>query len=684
MPQDQYEIVELDSEPGIQRLEEESYQAIDNEEVPRALAAILESTNLAEKFGDEEVFTQVTDMIEDAKASMKPYLDKYEKALKLARMQPDTEDKTFPFAGASKVMMPYVMQAALDFWARTYPVIAERKNIAMAEIFGASDDGIKKRAERVAAMVNYDLRKGIKSWRETQSKALLSLPTVGMYYKKTWYDAQSGTRKSQLLYADDLICDHSKSSFDDCPSKSYEYKLSKSQIVGYIRQGAFVNFDYKEDDETVTELDFIESHCLLDLDQDGVSEPYLVTLCKSAECVVSIERLFEIDDVHVNEQNQVVRIDGESMFTVTTYIPDPAGSFLGMGWGILLSDVFETINTSVRQLIDAGTLQNISANSGFISIGQGGPRSRSRKGSFQLKMGQFTGIEGDNISQKVWQPSFGGPSPTLFQLLEFLKNDASALISTQNVEANPGEAAELYLARLQQGLKLPTAIMVNVYNGITKELQRLHYLYANYLTDEEYRNVLNDQGATVEADFELRTLDICLTSDPTQGSEEERIHKAKIVLDEAKMTPVHDLRKAYSDYYSAIGVTDVDAILPPPQPGQPDPLQVMQAQSMQTMSEAEMLKGQADNINAMAKLMEARIKMIKLLPEIEEIESKTLKNLSDVDKNQHKSMLETLQTEMDTARGMIQDATKVFETEQRSSAQVAKSPGSAGDEGGSQ
>lgn len=662
--------VELVSSPGVQDSEVEVYEAIDGSEVPKELSDILEADdNLADEYGTEELYEQIQQRVMEDEESMEPYKKRYDRALKLARMVAEDGDKTFPFVGASRIMASLLIEASLDFWARSFPIVVERKNIAQAEIYGGKTDDKIAKADRVADFVNYDLRKGISNWRDDQSKALLQLSITGTYYKKTWHDPSSGKRKSQLLQADDLICDHTKSSFNDCQFKSYRYLMSRSQIASAIVTGIFVDFDYGQDNaDEQNDLEFLESHCWLDLDDDGISEPYIAILCESKNEIVSLVRRFDIDDVTVTEDNEVVSIDAEDQFTITTFIPDPSLSFLGMGWGILMGDSFETINTTIRQLLDAGTLQNTAGNSGFISIGRNGPKGRTRKGKQSLIMGQFTGVEMDNIGQNIWQPSFAGPSPTLFSLMEKLTEDLRSTISTgQQTEANPGEAAELYLSRLQQGLKLPTAIMVNVYNGITRELGRLQEIYTDYLTDEEYQVITGDQEASVDADFGMPDLDLQLTADPTQGSEEERIAKAKIVLDEAKQNPGHDIRKAYSDYYTAIGVSDIEEIIPPPQPQQPDPLIEIQNK----IAEAEQKSAKAAEISAIAKILTAQSQLAKTEAEIGKIRSETIKNLSDVKATEMESKLKVLESNMKAARGLIEDELRIFETDTRANAAMA-------------
>lgn len=666
---------DVESSPAIQDTDVIVYRAEDVNELPDELAKLLNKGNIATDRDDlDELAQEIIEGIDEDRRSMDPYLKKYERAIKLARMMDDEGDKTFPFQGASRVMMPYVLEASMEFWARNVPSLIERKDICQIQVFGKNVEEKQARADRVAEFTNYDLRSGIKGWRENQSKAMLALPISGTVFKKTWYSPTEERRKSQLLYADQLICDHNKHSFYDCPRKSYPYEMTKNGVVSAIRSGQFIDHEY---DENGTTFKYIESHCQLDLDGDGYAEPYIVTLCDDTDEIVSIVPRFQPEDVTITENLEVVEICGEEFFSITTFIPDPAGSWLGLGWGILLGDLFESINTNVRQLIDAGTLQNVSANSGFIAVGGGGGMgNRSRKGRYQLVMGQFTAIETSGpINQSIWQPQVQGPSTTLYQLMQALREDAKGLVTiSQNIEGNPNEAAELYLARLGQSLKLPQAIQTNVYNGVTKELERLVEIYTRYLDPQEYSDVLNDAEADYFEDFS-GNLDIKPTADPTQGSQEEQIAKAQLILQEAKGNPVFDLRKAYQNYFKSMGISNYDEYLPEPQPDQPDPLAVMQAQAAADMGQAEKMKGIADIMNAQATMQEAQIKMMKVQAEIDEMESKTLKNLADVDRKEAETKLEALKAIRESTRGSFEDARRLIETITKASQTMAPRPG---------
>lgn len=647
--------IETYSAPSIQKGSEEiSYGG------SKELYKLIDSENICEELEEDKlkkIAQELTDLVDEDRETMTDYLKKYEQAIKLSKLDPEHRAKNFPFDNASNLVMPYVMAAALDFQSRAMPALLERRNICKIDINGLDPDGSKEaRGERVAAAINQDLRHGIKGWRDQQDAALLLLPLVGTYFKKTWQCPYENKRKSQLVYPDELIFNHKISSFDQVTRKAFEYRMSKNDVLSCIRAKEFVNIDiddYKDDED----IEFIEIHCWLDLDEDDYKEPYIVNIEKNnKQQIVSIVARFDDEDISVNEKGEVVRIKAEEFFTQAIFIPDPLGSCMGIGWGILLGDMFAAINTNMNQLIDAGTLYNTSANSFLYRAGMRGG-NRARKGPVKVNLGQGTAIEsgGTNpLAQDIVQLPFSGPSTVLFQLLESMKAEVKELtMAGQGIDPMPNEAAEMYLARMQQAMAGSNSIMIRVFSGVSKEIKRIYEIMQRYLGQEAYLEMTGDQNANWAIDF-ADDLEISTTADPSQGSEMERMARAKAVYEEAKQNPAIEIRKAANDYFEAMGVKDVAALLPEPKQGEPDPLQVMQAQAMQTMSEAERLKAEADIMVAQAKMVDAQISMAKLDSEIQKMEAETFKLLSEIEKNTQAARI----NELKEARSFFNDQMK--------------------------
>jgi len=90
-----------------------------------------------------------------------------------------------------------------------------------------------------------------------------------------------------------------------------------------------------------------------------------------------------------------------------------------------------------------------------------------------------------------------------------------------------------------------------------------------YLPPEYPYDVVGGQRVIKQQDFDQR-IDILPIADPNIFSQAQRISLAQTQLQLAQTNPqIHNLYQAYRSMYEAIGVKNVDLILPPPQPPQP-------------------------------------------------------------------------------------------------------------------
>jgi chaperonin GroES len=403
--------------------------------IPKELSEILNHEgDLCEMFSEAELsteYTKVTAGIASDKNSMDGYLKRYEKAIQRVKLLPENEKKNFPFDDASNVVLPFLFDAAADFNARSAPPLLERQDICHIKINGKDEIEIppeamamieqamaaqgqeaamqmhqqvitelekqptpkESRADRVADMINYDLTQGMPEWREQQDKALFLLPVAGMYFKKTYQCPIEEATKSELIWPDKLIYDHKADTFEAAPRKTFEFTMSRNDVITATRSGQMVAWEGLDEDTGTAEYQFQETHCEMDLDGDGYAEPYIGVISKIAGKFVSLQPRFDEEDVRMNDDKQVVKIDGEDFFSQTIFIPDPAGTCTGLGYGILMNDIFQIIDTNYNQMVDAGTLNNVAANSGFIRQGaKVGPRAgnRQKKGTIEMTMGKFT------------------------------------------------------------------------------------------------------------------------------------------------------------------------------------------------------------------------------------------------------------------------------------------------------
>ena len=614
---------------------------------------------------------------------MKDYLDKYPKVMDLAKMSPEAADKTFPFVGASRVMMPYLDQASKDFWSRTFPHIAGKKDIAKVETTGKNTVEKEMRAERVGLALNFMLRHGIEGWIERQSFALNYLPNIGMYFKKKWYE--DGSIKDAFIPADKMIYDHHAKSFNDAPRKSHHFTISADEYRSRVVSGIYVEIDDTPVNIACNQEDYelIESHCRIDLDEDGYAEPYIVTWSDDLQKICRIEPTFYEDDI-IEIDGEVYKIEGEEFFSQHGFLNSMDQPAVFYGWGFLMYDLYESLNTFMRQMIDAGTLQNVAGSSGFINANaiQGGAKTRS--GKMDLIMGHLQKIQlggGARMQDAIWTMPFQGPSQGLYTMLENLKEEVRLYTTaSQSVDIQAGEAAAMYLARLQQALKVPNAISAHVYMGLANEFQRVFDLMARYGSEDEYLSVIdwepNIEDQQLQAKYEqavqmaqqmgqqpppppeqLAQMDVSMekdfamdfniipAADPSMGSDEERKARAQVVYEAAQSNPLINPYEATVRFLEEMGETQIEKLVPPPS-NEPSPQDIINQEYMKSEIAKNQAKAQNDATRAELDRLDGLVRFHKLSLEIEQAqadidktESETVKNYSEVDASQATSTL---------------------------------------------
>jgi hypothetical protein len=110
-----------------------------------------------------------------------------------------------------------------------------------------------------------------------------------------------------------------------------------------------------------------------------------------------------------------------------------------------------------------------------------------------------------------------------------------------------------------------SGVFKRLHNAKHVEFKLLHDLFAETLPPVYPYEVPGADRDVFHADYDGR-VDIIPVSDPNAASRTQRIAIAQTQLQVASQpgAPQHDMREVYSDFYRAIGVDDVDRLMPPP------------------------------------------------------------------------------------------------------------------------
>ena len=339
------------------------------------------------------------------------------------------------------------------------------------------------------------------------------------------------------------------------PVTSNELSEKKLELEGITKDG-------QEDQYTLFEM-----HTNLDLEgyedvnQDGeptgIKLPYIVTFAENNQTVLSIRRNYQATDPMKK------KIDYFVQFKFL-----PGTGFYGFGLIHMIGGLTRTATAALRQLLDAGTLANLPA--GFKTRGL-----RIRDDAQPLQPGEFRDVDapGGNIRDQFMQLPFKGPDQTLLSLMGIVVQAGqrfASIADSQVGDMNQQAAVGTTVALLERGSRVMSAIHKRLYVGLKQEFKLLAEVFKTYLPAVYPYDVVGATRNIKVQDFDDR-IDIIPVADPNIFSQTQRISMAQTQLQLAQTNPqIHDLYQAYRSMYDAIGVKNINAILPPP--AQPTPI----------------------------------------------------------------------------------------------------------------
>jgi chaperonin GroES len=580
------------------------------ERVTKKLLELFESDNIAELLDPAELTEIGRRVVQDFdidEASRTDWLDKLDDAKKIAKQV--MEKKSTPWPDASNVKFPLITSAIISFASRTYPEIVRGDKVVLAGIIGPDPDGEKEKlANRVSNHMSYQLLVESPTWESDTDKLLHILPLVGTVFRKSYFDPFLEIPTSVLCLPDKITVNNHVQTLESARRITHQLDFYKNDVISRVRKGIFMADEEDIDriyagadagDSDPTKL-FLEQHRYWDLDGDGYEEPYIITVSKDTQKVFRIKAAFELDEIILNDKGEIVRIPPNTYFTDYHFLPSPDGTFYSIGYGTLLYPINETINTTVNQLLDAGTLAN--RQNGLIGKGV-----RVRSGVLSFKPGEWKQVEmvgGAALRDNIFPLPLQQPSPVLFQLLGLMISTGKELASVTDIlEGNqPAQnaPATTVLALLEQGLKDQKAIVKRLHRSLTKEFQKQARLNKRELKADYFAMFTGEDFIRAE-DYATDKLMVFPIADPNMSSDAQRMARAQALMQFAN-DPVVNKREVFQRYFEALQVPKIDKLLPPPDPNAPPPPDVLLQ-----MSEVEL-----NNMKKFDLLMQRELQALQL------------------------------------------------------------------------
>jgi chaperonin GroES len=580
----------------------------------------------------DAIARQVVDDYDKDKESRKTWEKNAKQWLDLALQV--KQDKTFPWPDASNVKFPLLTIAALQFAARAYPALVRPPSLVRMRVNGEDTGGDKRRrARRVAEHMSYQLLEEDESWEENHDKLLAVLPISGLAFKKSYFSAEEGHNKSELVLPHELVVNYWATSLDNATSVTHVYRRSHREVTESQRAGIYSKKDLgvserpeatlsglrekREPEEHSDQHTILEQHCWLDLDNDGLEEPYIVFVDKSSRKVLRIQNRFS---AIMMKGDQVIRVKATQFFTKYGFLPAPDGSFYDMGFGTLLFPINESANSLINQLVDAGTMQIGSR--GFIGRG-----ARFQGGQIRFKHPYEwirVNTSGQTLKESIVPLPVNPPSPVLFNLLGMLVEYGERISSVTDMMTgqNPGQNTPAYTSQkmLEQGMQVFTGIFKRVYRSMRDEYRKLYLLNREYLDPESYYSVHDGEDTKIfQTDYEGDTNDVSPLADPNTALREQRVSMASMILERSMAVPGYNKTEVERDWLEAIEHPNQDRIFPiDPETGQsaiPPPqdpeIEVKLAEEQRRMLEGKQ-RGEVSMIEAMTKAMVGEAQVMEL------------------------------------------------------------------------
>ena len=527
--------------------------------------------NLAEDMTEgalQSLASELLDLVETDINSRKDWVDAFVKGLEVLGMK--YEERTEPWNGACGVYSTLLTEAAIRFQAEmiteTFPAAGPVKT----QVVGAIDKLKEEAAERVKNDMNYQLTEVMVEYRPEHERLLYSLGLSGAAFKKVYYDPAMGRQVAIFLPAEDMVMPYGASNIYNAERVTHVMRKTKNevrklQVAGFYRDvdlgdpvHIFTDVEKKKAEEqgySLTDDDrfqLLEIHVDYDMpgyeDEDGIALPYVVTVERGTQEILSIRRNWEEDD-----KNRLKR----QHFVQYTYIPG-FGAY-GLGLIHLIGGYARAGTSLIRQLVDAGSLSNL----------PGGLKARGLRikgDDTPIAPGEFRDVDvpSGTVRDNIMPLPYKEPSQTLLALLNQITEEGRRLgaISDMNISDMSANApVGTTLALLERTLKTMSAVQARVHASMRMEFKLLRGIIRDFAPEDySYTPETGDRKAK-QADYD--TTEVIPVSDPNAATMAQRIMQYQAAIQLAQGAPqIYDLPQLHRQMLEVLGIKNAEKLVP--------------------------------------------------------------------------------------------------------------------------
>jgi len=205
-------------------------------------------------------------------------------------------------------------------------------------------------------------------WTLETDQLVIHMAATGLAWRKRKYESEDKKIYSKFLPCTHVIVNSGMRTVERTPRMTEEFERYPYEIDRSIERGHWVDYQprYDEQDPQAS-MKFYETDCWLDFDNDGINEPWTVTIAlDDMKEVVKIEPRWSSKTVVDNKEELFFK--PVPRYFPYVFLPDPDGGFLPMGFGWLLENPENTANDLLASIIDTAKSE---AENGGVMVGGG-------------------------------------------------------------------------------------------------------------------------------------------------------------------------------------------------------------------------------------------------------------------------------------------------------------------------
>ena len=493
------------------------------------------SDNLAETlnaFTINKIATDLLELIEKDKEARKERDKQQEEGIRRTGLGDDAPGGA-TFDGASKVVHPALAEGCIDFSARAIKELFPSNGPVRTRVNGQENEQVLDKARRKRDFLNFYLVQRMPEYRAEKEVLLTQLPLGGSQYEKYWFDGKRV--RMEFVPIDKVYLPFSANSFYTSPRITHVRELTEEKVNEHVESGFYADVFgvadqqiERSDSEKANEK--VEGKTESGYNEDGLRVIYEVT------CKWDIDGEVGPFVIHIDESNSKVcaiyrnwREGDEEKEALDWWVEDkfiPWRGAYGIGLPQLIGGMSAALTGALRALLDSAHINNAPT-----AIKLRGGRASGQ--TVALDMTAVTEIEApagtDDIRKIIMPVPFNPPSTVLFQLLDWITNQAKGVVATAEekiADAGSQMPVGTALALIEQGSQVFSSIHARLHDAQRRALKIICRLIADY--PEHALADMAKFGLTPQ-DF-IDSDDIEPVSDPNIFSETQRFAQMQSVM----------------------------------------------------------------------------------------------------------------------------------------------------------